>query len=87
MLRNAVGGGGVSFHGKKRYEDVRFNIISVTRGWAGVEFPEKSVVNVTLEWPPFHLSTMCMVITLENIVSKQLQSFDAMAMGLGWPVT
>ena len=29
MLRNAIGGGGgVSFHGKKRYEDVRFNVIS-----------------------------------------------------------
>ena len=41
MLRNAVGGGGVSFHGKKRYEDVRFNVISVTRGWAGVKFPGK----------------------------------------------
>ena len=43
MLRNAVGvgGGGVSFHGKKRYEDVRFNVISVTRGWVGVKFPGK----------------------------------------------
>ena len=44
MLRNAVGGGrggGVSFHGKKRYEDVRFNVISVTRGWVGVTFPGK----------------------------------------------
>ena len=36
MIRNAVGGGGVGFHGKKRYEDVRFNVISVTRGWMGV---------------------------------------------------
>ena len=37
MIRNAVGGGGggVSFHGKKRYEDVRFNVISVTRGGGG----------------------------------------------------
>ena len=32
VLRNAVEGGGVSFHGKKRYEDVRFKVISVTRG-------------------------------------------------------
>ena len=35
------GGGGVSFHGKKRYEDVRFNVISFTRGWVGVKFPGK----------------------------------------------
>ena len=38
MLRNAVGVGdwvGVSFPGKKRYGGVRFNIISVTRGWVG----------------------------------------------------
>ena len=34
MLRNAVGGGGVSvrFSGKKRYKGVRFNVICVTRG-------------------------------------------------------
>ena len=51
MLRNAVrGGGGVSFPGKKRYEGVRFNVISVTRGWVGVKFPGKKRY-VTLEWP------------------------------------
>ena len=33
-------GGGVKFSGKKRYEDVRSNVI-VTRGWVGVQFPEK----------------------------------------------
>ena len=39
VLRNAVGGGKVSdFLEKKRYEDVRFNTISVTRGWVGVKF-------------------------------------------------
>ena len=42
MLRNA-GGGGCQNSGKKRYEGVRFNVISVTRGWVGVQFPEKSV--------------------------------------------
>ena len=32
MLRNTVrSGGGVSFPGKKRYEGVRFNVISVCR--------------------------------------------------------
>ena len=41
MLRNAVGGGRLlDFHGKKHYEDVRFNVISITRGWVGVKFPE-----------------------------------------------
>ena len=50
MLRNAVGGGGVSFPGKKRYEGVRFNVISVTRGWVGFTFPGK-MRYVTLEWP------------------------------------
>ena len=38
------GGGGLSdFLEKKSYEGVRFNVISVTRGWVGVEFPEKTV--------------------------------------------
>ena len=34
------------FTEKKRYEDVWFNVISITRGWprwVGVNFPEKSV--------------------------------------------
>ena len=38
-----MGVGCVRFSGKKRYEGVRFNVISVTRGWVGVQFPEKSV--------------------------------------------
>ena len=55
VLRNAVGGGGwgwggVSFPGKKRYEGVRFNVISITRGWMGVKFPGKNRC-VTPEWP------------------------------------
>ena len=42
VLRNADGGGGVSdFLEKKRYEGVMFNVISVTRGWVGVQFTEK----------------------------------------------
>ena len=49
-----VGVGGVSFPGKKRYEGVRFNVISVTRGgW--VKFPGKKLY-ITLEWPPTALS-------------------------------
>ena len=31
MLRNADGGGGVRFYGKKRYEGVRFNVILALR--------------------------------------------------------
>ena len=51
MLRNAGGGGGgLRFSGKKRYEGVRFNVISITRGWVGVQFPGKKRY-VTLEWP------------------------------------
>ena len=43
-------GGEVTFSGKKRYEGVRYNVISVTRGWVGVKFPGKKRY-VTLEWP------------------------------------
>ena len=50
MLRNADGGGGVKFSGKRRYEGVRFNIISITRGCVGVQFSGKKRY-VTLEWP------------------------------------
>ena len=45
-----VGGGGFSFPGKKCYEGLRFNVISVTRGWVGVKFPGKKHY-VTFEWP------------------------------------
>ena len=34
---------GVRFPGKKRYDSVRFNAFSVTRGWVGVNSLEKSV--------------------------------------------
>ena len=32
------------FLGKKRYEGVMFNVISVTRGWVGVQFLKKNSV-------------------------------------------
>ena len=54
-------GWGVSFPGKKRYEGVRFNVISVTRGWVGVKFPGKKRY-VTLEWP---LASICMFTNLK----------------------
>ena len=51
-IMNALWVGRVSyFPEKKRYEDVRFNVISITRGWVGVKFPEKVLHTVTLEWP------------------------------------
>ena len=56
MLRNADGGGGITFSGKRRYEGVRFNVISVTRGWVVVQFPENKRY-VTLEWPPHTIIT------------------------------
>ena len=44
MLHNTVGGERVSdFPEKMRYEDVRFNIISIMRGWVGVIFTEKKL--------------------------------------------
>ena len=42
-----MGMGGVRFSGKKRYEGVRFNVISVTRGWVGVQFTEKKALRNT----------------------------------------
>ena len=36
-----MGVGGLRFSGKKRYEGVMLNVISVTRRWVGVKFPEK----------------------------------------------
>ena len=42
------GGGGVSaFPEKKCYEDVGFNVISVTRGWVGVKLPGKKALHNT----------------------------------------
>ena len=35
------GWGGSDFLEIKRYEGVMFNVISVTRGWVGVQCPEK----------------------------------------------
>ena len=49
VLNNTMGGG-VSFPGKKRIGGVRFNVISIMRGWVGVKFPGKKRY-ITLEWP------------------------------------
>ena len=50
MLRNEYDGGESQIFWKKRYEGVRFNVISIMRGWMGVQFPEKKHY-VTFEWP------------------------------------
>ena len=62
-----MGVGGCQIFRKKRYECVRFNVISVTRGWVGVQFPEKKRY-VTLEWP------LCMKVNmgLEKNMSTSL---------------
>ena len=41
VLRNADGGGGCLIFWKKVLRRLMFNVISVTRGWVGVQFPEK----------------------------------------------
>ena len=43
VLRNADGGGGVRFSGKKRYEGVMFNVIRVMRAWVGSNLQKNSV--------------------------------------------
>ena len=47
-----MGVGGVNFSGKKHYEGLRFNVISVTRRWVRVQFPKKMCYNyIKLERP------------------------------------
>ena len=46
--------GGIQFFGKKRYKGVWFNVISVTRGWVGVQIPGKKRY---VTWP----QTWCVV--------------------------
>ena len=54
---NEDGVGGVTFSEKKRYEGLRLNVISVTRGWVGgSNFHEKSTGYVTFELPLITLS-------------------------------
>ena len=51
MLRNAVAMGGCQISLKKRYEDLRFNVISITRGWVGGCRISRKNSYVTAEWP------------------------------------
>ena len=59
------GGGGSNFPEKKRYEGVRYNVISVTRRWVGVKFTGKKRY-ITLEWPLNDTSTKIMIITVSQ---------------------
>ena len=68
---------GVKFPGKKRYEGVRFKVISVTRGhWVGVKFPGKKRY-ITLERPPtlnsltspVHTRSSSIFIFTQNLVN------------------
>ena len=64
MLCNTDGVEGCPiFRGKARYEGVRFNVISVTRGRVGVQIPGKKHY-VTVEWPlsdgEIHLFPVCL---------------------------
>ena len=45
VLRNADGGGCQLFWGKKRYEGVMFNVISVMKGWVGSKCQKKALRN------------------------------------------
>ena len=49
MLRNAMSARDVKLP-DKNYEGVRFNVICVTRGWVGDQFPGKKR-HVTFDWP------------------------------------
>ena len=64
---------GISFPGKKRYEGVRFNVISITRGWMGVKFPGKkrydgvrfNVISITRGWVGVKFPGKKRYVTLE----------------------
>ena len=69
MLRNADGG--VRFSGKKRYEGVRFNVISITRGWVGVQFPEKkALIRNTSRMAPYFTFTNRIWFSVMSIYSS-----------------
>ena len=62
-ISDGDGGGCQIFQGKKSYECARFNVISITRGLVGVQFPEQKRY-VTLEWPPMVTSPLWLVLLM-----------------------
>ena len=69
-----MGVGCVKFSGGKHYEGVRFNVISVTREWVGVQFSGKKCY-VTLEWP-LTCKSILMLHWTENAPSTCLHNSD-----------
>ena len=73
-----MGVGVINFSGEKHYEGVRFNVISVTRRWVGVQLPEKKRY-VTLQWPLMHLFSAHMSIyTLVFVTSLQVNTSNSL---------
>ena len=68
-------GRGSNFPKKTRYEGVRFNVISITRGWVGVQFPGKKRY-VTLEWPLVlqDKQTSSPINCQDNLTSEKISS-------------
>ena len=71
---------GVKFSGEpeKCYKGVRFNVISFTRGWVGVQFLGKKHY-VTLEWPP---TSLLLYGICQNVVTS-LNGYAKFHMDLG----
>ena len=65
-----MGDGGVKLSGEKLYEGIRFNVISVTRGCVGVQFPGKKHFYITLEWP------LCSYMFVAGFVVAHYQLFQ-----------
>ena len=84
MFRNVVGSGGVSFLEKKRYKCVRFNVISVTRGWVRVKFPGKKRY-VKIEWAPYDFNEQSHIyFELTHLLSITLSLSSSWAEWLAW---
>ena len=68
-----------NFPEKKHYEGVRFNVISITSGWVGVQFPGKKRY-VTLEWPLttkyYSINTiLCCAKVTSNSLARKINSW------------
>ena len=65
---------GVSFPGKKNYEGVRFNVISVTTGWVRVKFPgKKRYVGLPLN-SPYEATVTVYVVENTQFANKFCQN-------------
>ena len=74
-LRNALGGRGCPLSQKKRYEGVRFNVISSTRWWVGVKFPEKKrYVRMSPKRGGRRITVVACAIPLTALTSDDLEA-------------